>query len=52
MNERVVTMQQLRLHVVEAKREIEAVLDMLGWPSDPALSHALERLNELKEKAS
>jgi hypothetical protein len=49
MNERVITMQQLRLHVVEAKREIEAVMDILGWPSDHALSHALDRLTELKE---
>jgi len=32
MNERVVTMQQLRFHAVEAKREIETVMDILGWP--------------------
>jgi hypothetical protein len=52
MNERVVTMQQLRFHAVEAKREIEAVLDILGWPKDDALGRALDRLNELKEQAS
>jgi hypothetical protein len=52
MNERVVTMQQLRFHAVEAKREIETVMDILGWPQDPALSHAVDRLNELKERAS
>lgn len=52
MNERVVTMQQLRFHAVEAKRAIEAVLDLLGWPQDEALSRAIDRLVELKEQAS
>jgi len=52
MNERVVTMQQLRFHAVEAKREIETVMDILGWPKDDALGRALDRLNELKEQAS
>lgn len=52
MNERAVAMQQLRYHAVEAKREIETVLDILGWPIEPALQNALERLNELKERAS
>lgn len=52
MNERVVTMQLLRYHVVEAKREIEAVLDILGWPNDAVLGCAIDRLNELKEQAS
>ena len=51
MNERVETMQQLRFHAVEAKREIEVVLDILGWPDDPALSQALDRLTKIKESA-
>ena len=52
MNERIVAMQQLRYHAVEAKRAIETVLDIMGWPADPVLSNALARLNELKEQAS
>ena len=51
MNERVAAMQQLHVHAVVAKQEIEAVLDVLGWPQDQALSRALDRLNELKEQA-
>ena len=45
-------MQRLRFHAVEAKREIEAVMDILMWTDEPTLSRALERLNELKERAS
>ena len=52
MSERVETMQRLRFHAVEAKRAIEAVMDILMWTDEPALSRALERLNELKEQAS
>lgn len=52
MNERIVTLRQLRFHAVEAKRAIEAVMDILQWTEEPVLSRALERLNELKEQAS
>jgi hypothetical protein len=52
MNESVIAKQALRFYAVEAKRNIEMVLDALGWPADEALSRALDRLNELKEQAS
>jgi hypothetical protein len=51
MNERAVTMQQLRLHAAAAKHEVGAVLDILGWPHDEALSCAIDRLIELREQA-
>jgi len=50
MNEREVTLQRLRYHAGRAKHEIEAVLDILGWPEDAALSNALDRLLQLQEK--
>jgi len=51
MNERAAAMQQLHVHAVMAKQEIEAVLDVLGWLPEQALSCAIDRLVELKEQA-
>lgn len=51
MNEEVAAKQRLRVHAVEAKRQIEEVLDCLGWPQDEILSRAIDRLVQLKEQA-
>lgn len=52
MNERTEAINALHLHASLAKQEIEAVLDILGWPFDPALSQALDRLTKIKEGTS
>ena len=52
MNEQDATRQQVRFHAAEAKRNIEALLAIYGWTHDPALSQAIDRLVELKERGA
>jgi len=49
MNERDVTMRRLHDHATNAKREIEAVLDILDWPNDEVLGLTIGRLVVLRE---
>lgn len=51
MNEQGDAKRALLVHAVAAKREVEAVLECLGWPFDHALSRAIDRLEELAEQA-
>lgn len=41
---------ELLAHAMKAKREIESVLDCLGWTNEPALSLAIDRLVVLIER--
>ena len=51
-NEQATAKRNLFEHVVMAKHHIELILEDLGWPNDPALHAALDRLAQLKEQAS
>jgi hypothetical protein len=41
--------QQVAAQARLARGAVELLLDRLGWPSEPALSHAIDRLIVLEE---
>jgi hypothetical protein len=43
------TRQQIAAQAQHTKGALELLLDRLGWPSDPALSRAIDRLTLLIE---
>ena len=49
-SERTLAHVQLQVHAANAKRELECVLDCLGWPIEPTLSLAIDRLVVLLER--
>lgn len=49
-NERQAAHAELAIHAARAKHELERILDCLGWPHDPALSLAIDRLIVILER--
>lgn len=50
MTEREQAHDELRQATVDARNNLEYVLEILGWPDEPALSHAIDRLVQLEDR--